>query len=136
MNDKSKIIEADCVSTKHLSIVDEQGRERACLTCRSEDDEYVVFDMKDTAGRPRITIQLNDSEAHVMLFTDQNAPAISIGLNGERGNGIQIGRPGDGRPHIILSVPGKDGREELGPEQSVLVIDSEGRREFSLRPTN
>lgn len=132
MIDKPKLFEADCVSTKYLSIVDDQGRERACLTCRSED---VQFDMKDTSGRPRVTIQLNDSEAHVMLFTEQNAPAISIGLSGERGNGMQIGRPGDGRPHIFLSVPGEGGRGDLGSEPAVLVVDSEGRREFTLGPT-
>jgi hypothetical protein len=136
MSDKPNIFDVDCIRTKHLSIIDDQGRERACLTCRPENGEYVVFDMKDKIGRPRVTIQLNDSEAHVMLFTEQNAPAISIGLNANRGNGIQIGRPGDGRPHIVLSVPGKDGPEELETEPSVLVIDADGRREFVLGPHN
>jgi hypothetical protein len=135
MDAKPKIVEADCISTKHLSLVDDEGRERACLTTGTKDNDYVVFHMKDAVGRPRVTIQLNDFGTHIMLFTENNAPAISIGLNGDKGNGIQIGRPGDGRPHIFLSVPGEAGRDELGSEPTVLVADSEGR-EFTLGPTN
>ena len=135
MDEAPKIVEADCISTKYLSLVDGVGRERACLTTGTKENDYVIFQMKDAAGRPRVSIQLSDSETYITLFTNKNAPAISIGLSGEKGNGITIGRPGDGRPHIFLSVPGEAGRDELGSEPTVLVADSEGR-EFTLGPTN
>jgi hypothetical protein len=130
-----KIFETDCISTKYLSLVDDFGRERACLTSGTKDNDYVIFHMKDPDGRPRVTIQLNASGTHIMLFTEKNAPAISIGLKGEEGNGIQIGRPGDGAPQIILSVPEKDGHDQFGDEPSLSIISSHGHR-FVIGPDN
>ncbi len=126
MNDKLKIVEADCICTKQLSLVDDQGRQRAVLMTGTTDNDYVVFHMNDAAGRPRVTIQLDDAGTSIMLFTEQNAPAISIGLIGDVGNGITIGRPGDGRPHVMLGVPGKDGYVERGQEPSLVIISSKG----------
>jgi hypothetical protein len=128
MDEAPKIFEADCISTKYLSLVDDEGRERACLTTGTKENDYVIFHIKDVQGRPRVMIQLNDSGTHIALLTEQNAPAISIGLSGERGNGITIGRPGDGAPQLMLGVPGKDGSTEYGDEPSIEIINSKGHR--------
>jgi hypothetical protein len=126
MADSPKIFEADCVCTKHLSLVDDQGRERASLSTGTKENDYVVFHMKDREGRPRVSIQLNASGSHIMLFTENNAPAISIGLNGDIGNGISIGHPGDGAPQIHLGVPGEAGFDHFGKEPSLIITSSQG----------
>ena len=123
-----KIIEADAIRTKCLLLVDDQGQKRAWLTTGTKDNDYVIFHMYDAEGRPRVTIQLDASgDPYIMLFTSRNAPAISLSVLGDKGNGIQIGRPGDGAPQIILSAPGKDGHAEFGDEPSITIISSQGQ---------
>jgi hypothetical protein len=122
MDPEPKMIEADCITTRHLSLVDDQGRERASLRTATHHGDFVVLDMKDVEGRPRVTIQLSDEGAYFALFTEQNAPAISIGVNWDTGSGITIGRPGDGRPQIMIEVPREN---QLGDEPSILGMTQE-----------
>jgi hypothetical protein len=132
--DASKVIEADAIRTKHLSLIDDQGRERASLTTGKNVDDNVVFHMNDGDGRTRVTIQIDAAgDPYVMLFTRTNVPAICLSLVGDKGNGIQIGRPSDGAPQILLGVPGKDGHAEFGNEPSITIVDSQGRQ-FVMGP--
>lgn len=130
MESAPKMIEADCITTKHLSLVDDHGRERAALRTTTHHGDFVVFDMKDVEGRPRVTIQLSEEGAYFALFTKQNAPAVSIAVNWDTGSGITIGRPSDGRPQIMIGVPGEN---QLGDEPSIVVCDFQGQ-EFSFGP--
>src|SRR4051812_27517881 len=73
----AKIIEVDGIVTKLLSLVDDEGRQRAQLAAGMKENDFVVFHMYDTKGRPRVTIQLDPlGDPQVMLFNSTNAPAI------------------------------------------------------------
>jgi hypothetical protein len=135
MSDEPKIIEVDCIRTKCVSLIDDFGRERAILTSGTKENDYVIFHMNDAEGRPRVTIELNASGSSLTLWTEMNAPGIGLSLQGEKANGIQIGRPGDGLPQIMLGVPGKEGFEEFGGEPSLMIINSRGQQ-FAIGPDN
>ena len=120
-------INVDAVTCKHFRLIDEEGKPRAELIAGNAANPYLTFQMKDKEGRIRVEIQLDaDGNPFLSIFTTRNAPAISLGLKGAEGNGIQIGRPGDGAPQLVLSVPGPEGYESLGSEPSITLYGSDG----------
>ena len=60
---KPEVLTADVVEAGMFVLVDEQGKRRAKLSCMSDEhckDGYVTAQLLDGAGKPRITLQVND----------------------------------------------------------------------------
>lgn len=127
-------VTADVIETGAILLVDEKGQKRAQLTCMSSDhceDGYVVAHFYDGAGRPRITLQVNEEGSSIQLWNRLNSPCVSLGVIEERGNGVTI-CDAEGKPMINL---GANGSEASGPNRSnaeVTLLDSSGKIVWSV----
>jgi len=111
----------DSIETKSLLLIDDNGCQRAQMSCVSATDKkpgHTVFHIYDATGAPKVTFQVSDSDGQfIALFnSNNNSPAISILSNPEQGNGITITN-GDGHPLINLAVHGNASRRTPGDSE-------------------
>lgn len=121
---------ADVVQARALVLVDEQGKHRASLSCSSDGDQgFTVFHLNDGEGRPRITLQIDSAgNPSVVLFTSDNGCGVSLAVN-ENGSGVSITAERSG---ISFGVPGPKNDDPRGCHPSIDVVDSKGKRTWSV----
>lgn len=133
MSDKNrdcrKVI-ADIVEAGAIRLVDENGKTRAELMCRSDEeknDGFVVVHMYDDKGRPRLSLQVNDKEGpSVALFNGKNSPCVSLGVFEDRGNGVTV-CDGEGIPRFSAGTRVDESTSALKDDVEVEIRDDEGR---------
>ena len=127
-----KQLSADVVTAKAFVLVDDSNRERASITVPpSGENGAVVLHMSDHVGRPRITLQIDpDGNPSICLFTEGNAPAISLALNAGRGNGLVVG-DSEGVPCVEIGIPNAGSSHPLGDSPHVIVRDHNGNVAWS-----
>ena len=119
----------DLVQARSFVLVDEQGHERASLSCSSENGGYTVLHLNDNDGRPRITLQIDgNGNPGLILFAADNSPGVSLAVKDD-GSGLSITR-GDNPSIISIGVPGPSNAR--GSHPSIDVIDSAGHRTWSV----
>ena len=89
-------LSVNSVRAKSFSIVDDQ--ENVCALLCSSPNGGVFLHLNDKDGRSRIHLQVDDEGLpSIALFTENNAPALSMILDPHHGNGLTIsdtiGRP-------------------------------------------
>jgi hypothetical protein len=121
----------DVVTTRALSIVDADGKERAFLGIGRSNSTSPEFIMTDAAGMPRVRIDLapEDGVPSAFFFDANGKVGISLSLVEERG------------PRVSLGVDGNGGLMTLGVRRSggkaagqLTIRDSEGRELFTSPP--
>ena len=124
----------DVVEARSFVLVDEYGNERASLSCTggSGDGEGVtVVHINDSQRRPCLSIQVDEQgNSNICLFTMNSAPGVSIVVDSSRGNGLGI-TDGEGKPCIMLGVPGPESQDPRAPTPDISIIDEQGRRFWS-----
>jgi hypothetical protein len=124
------VIEAQCIV-----LVDEYGTERASLSCSGGNGgagSYTVIHVNDDKGRPTITLQVDDrGNPSICLFTRNSAPGVSMAVNSGQGNGLSIGNS-EGKPCIMMGVPGPESDDPRAPTPDITVIDEQGRKVWSV----
>jgi hypothetical protein len=123
---------ADVIEARAFVLVDGSGRERATLsTIDGETGSLTVIDVKDDAGRPRITLQVDDKGgSSITLFTLSGGSGVSLAAT-RAGNGVSIADV-EGRPCIMAGVSGLDSHDPRGPGPKLDVLDEDKRRTWSV----
>ena len=123
-------VTADVIEAGAFQLVDKNGKTRAELMSRSDDnagDGYVVVHLYDKEGRPRITLQVSDKEGpSVSLFNGTNSPCISLGVFEGSGNGITL-CDSKGMPRFSASASCDNMLSAGEGDARIECRDSEGR---------
>jgi hypothetical protein len=127
----AKHIVADVVIAKSFVLVDGEERERARITSGS--GEAVTVHLIDHLGHPRIALQVDDDgNPSICLWTENDAPAVSLSVNRDRGNGITVG-DAIGIPCVDIAVPNT--QSEVPPRDAphIVVRDRHGQQLWSSK---
>ena len=130
-----KKLAIDVIEAQSIVLVDEYGTERARLSCLGGNGGtggYTVIHVNDDTGRPTITLQVDGrGNPSICLFTRNSAPGVSMAVNSAQGNGLSIGSS-EGKPCIMMGVPGPESDDPRAPTPEITVIDEQGRRVWSV----
>lgn len=130
-----KKLAVDVIEAQLIVLVDEYGTERARLSCSGGDGGaggYTVVHVNDDTGRPTITLQVDDrGNPSICLFSRSSAPGVSMAVSRELGNGLSISNT-EGKPCIMMGVPGPESGDPRGPTPEITVIDEKGRKTWSV----
>ena len=124
---KPKVLTADVVEAGMFVLVDEQGKRRAKLSCMSDEhckDGYVTAQLLDGAGKPRITLQVNDEGASIQLWNRSNSPCITLNVADERGTGVVVCDL-DGKGRFQVGSARNDTSDKLDVRMEI--INSDGK---------
>lgn len=110
---------ADSVVARRLTVVDDDGNERVRVRGTSG---FVTVDLSDSDGRPRLTLQLDNSgHPSITMWTKENALALSLALTTD-GNGIMVG-DANGCPVVRIDARMRD-NEACDP--TIEIANSQG----------
>lgn len=130
-----KKLAIDVIEAQAFVLVDEYGTERASLSCSGGNEGaggHTVVHVNDDMGRPRITLQVDDrGNPSICLFTRNSAPGVSMVVNTGQGNGLSI-TDSEGKPCIMVGVPGPESDDPRAPTPEITVIDEQGRKVWSV----
>lgn len=134
MSDRQqKKLAVDVLEAQTINLVDEHGTTRASLSCGGDSEGsggFSVVHLLDDERRPRISLQVDNlGDPSVILWTQENAPAVGLSVRSERGTGLTIGDL-EGKPCIMMGVPGPG--DPRNPTPEIRVIDEDGCREWSV----
>jgi hypothetical protein len=124
----------DVLEARVISLMDERGKRRASLTCfpGREGRGFTLLELLDDAGCPRLTLQVDEKGIpSIGLFTATGGPCVSMSVN-EGGSGLSIWGTEKDSGFLMLGVAGTKHNDPRGPGPRLDVVDSKGRRSWSV----
>jgi len=124
----------DELEVRSISLVDERGKQRACLVCAPGQDGsgFTFLHLIDDAGCPRLTLQVDGKGIpSIALFPPTGGPCVSMSVN-EGGSGLSIWGSENDAGFLMLGVAGPNGNDPRGPGPRLDVVDPKGRRSWSV----
>ena len=131
--DEPKVVTADVIEAGMIVLVDDSGKRRAELSCKSEqhcEDGYAIAQLFDGDGRPRITMQVNQEGASIQLWNRSNSPCVTLNVADERGTGIVV-TDSAGKSRFQAGATNNDTSSES--EIRVEIVDSTGVNTWPTR---
>lgn len=133
-NRDDDVLRVNALEAREIRLVDESGRERASLTCSggtSGQEGYVVVQLNDGNGLPRIELQVDDQGCSIRLNTPDDARGVSLQVADGIGTGIGVNdQKGDPRIRIGISHP--ESADPRGCHPEVTMIDDGIQRSWTV----
>lgn len=124
----------DVLEARAISLVDERGKRRASLVCApgKHGGAFTFIELLDDVGCPRLTLQVDEEgNPSIGLFPATGGPCVSMSVN-ERGSGLSIWGADKDAGFLMLGVAGPNGNDPRGSGPRLDVVDSKGRRTWSV----
>jgi hypothetical protein len=107
-----------------IVLVDEQGVERAMLTCSTGPEIGCAtwLHMNDEQGRPRLSLQVNELGSSVCLYS-QNDATLSMKASEAHGVGIWVSDRAS-NSSVSIGVPGPKSGDPRGIHPDITVMEA------------